>query len=310
MAAIAAVPVPSCAVCGAEPSETLHDGLAGRWRLVRCTGCGTARLNPRPADDEIPALYGEGYYTHEPPRTASPPRALRAGRNAHLNARLGYALEPASPVGRLAGRLVPPLAAMAERSVRSLPPGGRLLDVGCGNGLFVAEAGLAGWEASGIDPDAAAVAAGRHAGLDLTTESIAERAQREPAAFAAVTLSHSIEHVPDPVAVLRAAHDLLRPGGRVWLATPNLGAWGHRRFGARWLHLDPPRHLVLFDAPALATALVRAGFGDARVLRPSSPSLVTMRRSGGGLLDALRSDLGAQRDPARAEELLMLAVRP
>ncbi len=336
--AVAGVAVPACPVCGERGSRELHSGLRdrvfgvapGRWNLRRCTSCGTARLDPRPADAAIGDLYA-AYYTHAPPQANIAPAgiggALRALRNAHVNARLGYDLRPAWRAGRIAGRLLPPLAAIAERGVRSLPPGERLLDVGCGNGEFVAEAAAAGWRASGIDLDATAVAVGRAAGLDLAEQSVQERAAREPQAFDAVTLSHVIEHVPDPVAFLRAVHQLLRPGGQVWIATPNLASLTHRRFGADWVHLDPPRHLVLFDHDALARALTAAGFASIRRLRPtptagpaSAISAAVVRgvcpangaRAVGAAerLRAAGADLFAQLDLRLADELLVLASRP
>ncbi len=314
----------------------MHDRLTdrvfrvaqGEWRLVRCAGCGAGRLDPRPSDDAIASLYA-AYYTHEPPAPNLAPaavaaRAARALRNRYLNARLGYRLKPAWPGGAAAGRLLPPLAAIAERPVRGLPLQRRLLDVGAGNGQFVAEAAGAGWEAAGVDPDRSAVEAGRATGLDLTTETVFARAEREPSAYDAVTLSHVIEHVPDPVAVLGAVHALLRPGGRVWIATPNLSSTGHRRFGADWLHLDPPRHLVLFDAPALATALARAGFTRVQVLRPTPvagpsfrisdavrrgvPRANDVREASARIrLEGALADVRAQHDFSLAEELLVSA---
>jgi 2-polyprenyl-3-methyl-5-hydroxy-6-metoxy-1,4-benzoquinol methylase len=280
-------------------------------------------------DEAIPGLYA-AYYTHDGPRpnlvpAGRLPAALRALRNGHVNARLGYALRPAWGAGWLAGRMLPPFAAIAERSVRSLPLGDRLLDVGCGNGEFVAEAGAAGWRASGIDLDAAAVDAGRGAGFDLTVETIEEHAARSPRAYDAVTLSHVVEHVADPVGFLRCARELLRPGGRVWVATPNLGAMGHDRFGRDWIHLDPPRHLVLFDHGSLERTLASAGFSAVRALAPTPTAgrvfaiSEAVRRGAVPAndhlvltpairLQALRAELAGQRDHRRAEELLMIGV--
>jgi len=336
--AVPTVPVPSCPVCDGTATARLHDGLTdrvfgvapGTWSLVRCAGCGLGRLDPRPADAAIGDLYAS-YYTHEPPQPNLVPaggvaRGLRALRNAHVNARLGYSLTPAWSYGRVAGRLLPPLAAIAERGVRHLPAGRRVLDVGCGNGLFVAEAAASGWRASGIDLDPAAVEAGRSAGLDLELERIEERAVREPGAFDAVTLSHVLEHVADPVAFLSCARALLRPGGVVWIATPNLDAAGHRRFGADWVHLDPPRHLVLFDAPSLTRALQAAGFAGVDVLRPTPnavPAFAVSEAVRAGTVPAndaasrptraarvagVRADLAAQWWRSRAEELLVRAT--
>lgn len=309
-------------------TDRVFGAAGGDWRLVRCAGCGAGRLDPRPADSATASLYAS-YYTHEPPAPNLAPsgvraRTARALRNRYLNAQLGYRLTPAWPGGATAGRLLPSLAAVAERGVRGLELRRRVLDVGAGNGLFVAEAAHAGWAAAGIDPDPRAVQAGRAAGLDLTTETVFERLEREPRAYDAVTLSHAIEHVADPVAVLGAVRGLLAPGGSVWIATPNLASTGHRRFGADWLHLDPPRHFVLFDAPALATALARAGFTAVRVLRPTPVAGPSFRISAAlrrhspralrvrleperARLASLLADLGAQRDFSASEELVVSA---
>jgi hypothetical protein len=69
-----------------------------------------------------------------------------------------------------------------------------------------------------------------------------------------------LEHLPNPLAALHSTFRILKPGGQVSIATPNLNSVGHRHFGRHWLHLDPPRHLVLFDAATLRNALERCGF--------------------------------------------------
>jgi 2-polyprenyl-3-methyl-5-hydroxy-6-metoxy-1,4-benzoquinol methylase len=336
--AVPTVAVPACPVCRSTSATVLHDGLrdlafgvaGGTWTLSACAQCGTVRLDPQPADEAIGGLYAS-YYTHDPPVTNLHPGGLAAAtrrlRDGHLNARLGYALDGAWRAGALLARIVPTFRAIAERPVRGLPAGARVLDVGAGNGLFVAEACAWGLKASGLELDEPAAAAGRSAGLEISVETVSEHAAGHRGAYDAVTLSHVIEHVADPVALLRDCRTLLRSGGSLWIATPNLRSAGHRRYGAAWLHLDPPRHLVLFDAASLTRTAHAAGFVDVRVERPfpgatpvygASEIIAAGHVAGPGLhapsprgrLAALLADARAQLRRSDAEELLLTARAP
>ena len=182
--------------------------------------------------------------------------------HGYLNRRFGYRFAPASRLGPIVVRAVPGAAGMATRRVRHLrSPAGqaRLLDVGFGAGEFLRRMASAGWAVEGIDPDPTAVDRAREAGLEVRRGTVDDDAT--PAGrYDAVTLSHSIEHVHDPVSVLAACFRALRPGGVIWISTPNFAAQGNRDFGPSWAALDPPRHLVLFTRASLTGALVQAGF--------------------------------------------------
>jgi SAM-dependent methyltransferase len=144
-----------------------------------------------------------------------------------------------------------------------------LLDVGCGSGSFLQIAQSCGWTVMGVEPDPKAVAYGREQGLNIVQGSI-ELFEGQESMFDVITLSHVIEHVHDPVALLRSCHRLLKPNGQIWLETPNIDSLGHSRYGRDWHGLDPPRHLVLFDPQSLIMALHRAGFN--KIDRKSGPS--------------------------------------
>jgi SAM-dependent methyltransferase len=185
-------------------------------------------------------------------------------RNGYLNGRYGYSLEPASRVGAVLLPFFPKLrwsAALPVRGLRKPPGRPRLLDVGFGDASFLRFMQAAGWDAIGLEVDAAAVAAARSSGLDVALGTV-EDAPFAAGSFDAITLSHVLEHLHDPIASLRACLRLLRPNGVLWLATPNLDAPGHRRFGRDWFGLDPPRHLVLFGLTAIDHALGKAGYAD------------------------------------------------
>ena len=267
--------VPQCPVCACTDRSALHSvpdrgGARRDWLFWGCPACGAAYLDPRPSPEDVGEAY-ETYFTHEPPAVERPPvsafaRLRRALRNGYVNRRLGYSLEPAYPGGLAAAALLfaPRRRGDAVRAFRHLRPAGRLLDVGCGNGRFVAEMQRAGWRAVGLDIDLRAVDFGRAAGLDVRVERLEEHAASHAGRYDAVVLSHVLEHVPNPFEFLVAARIALRPGGTLWVATPNLGALGHRLYGSSWLALDPPRHFVLFDIPCLRRLLARAGYEDIR----------------------------------------------
>jgi SAM-dependent methyltransferase len=264
--------VRQCPVCGGARREILYEGLTdriffsapGRWTLHSCLDCGSAFLDPRPDRATIGLAY-ETYYTHTDQPPAPPIRAQGfrdAVRNGYLNRRYGYDLAPASQLG-------PPIAALlqkrrwfADHMVRHLEKGpgrNKVLDVGCGDAVFLAGMKKAGWDVQGLEPDASAAERARRNEIPVVTATL-EEASFEPGSFDAITLNHVLEHFHDPLEALRICRRALRPGGSIWLATPNLDALGHATFGSSWLGLDPPRHLVLFTRSSLADAVKGRGF--------------------------------------------------
>ena len=137
---------------------------------------------------------------------------------------------------------------------------GRLLDIGCGDGEFSYRIRKLGWAVEGLDFDAEAarLAEQRH-GLKVNVCSVEEMAYPDDS-FDAVTMNHVIEHLADPLAVLRNVRRILKPGGRLIVVTPNAGSWGLRLFGRNWQALDPPRHIHILSLHALETAVRAAGF--------------------------------------------------
>ncbi len=92
-----------------------------------------------------------------------------------------------------------------------------------------------------------------------------EPLDRVEGSWAAVVFWHSLEHLPDPGGAIREAARLLRPGGMVVIAVPNTDSLQARTFGDRWLHLDPPLHLVHLSERALRSRLTTCGFEVVRV---------------------------------------------
>lgn len=252
---------PACRLCGSTGSVLYSDltdrlfAAPGRWQLKQCPrpDCGLVWLDPAPLPEDVGLAYQE-YYTHpEPVGVVAKLKYLVLSRGY----RAAIAI-PAILLGKYKER-----REFKLMFLRQVQPG-RLLDVGCGDGAFLALMAERGWQCSGIDFDPAAVQAGREKhGLDLRAGDF-QSGSFEPTDFDVITMSHLIEHVPDPVACLDKCRQLLRPGGRLVVTTPNIHSLGHQHFKRDWRCLEPPRHLHIFAPHLLAECARRAGLAVMR----------------------------------------------
>lgn len=149
--------------------------------------------------------------------------------------------------------------------------GARVLDVGCGGGLFSEALAASGASVVGIDlaPEVLGVArlhlleSGRQ--VDYRESGAEALAAAEPASYDVVACMEMLEHVPDPAAVVQACADLLKPGGQLFLSTINrtpsafalaiVGA----EYVARLLPRGTHRYQQFLRPSELDTALRRSG---------------------------------------------------
>lgn len=266
--------IQECPLCGSNQREVLHTAMRdriffcapGEWTIWFCKNCECAYLSPRPKVTSIGRAYGH-YYTHA---THSAPSKRNSLKIIYHSLRFAFFMEQSGGGSssfyptRFGAWIVSKIFGNQWKfhDARLYPPrnGARLLDIGCGGGDYLALANSIGWAAEGIDTDPNAVENALAKGCKARCGSVEEELSRSAGLYDAITLSHVIEHLHNPVDTLKACRHLLRPGGRIWLATPRLDSAGHRRFGADWLHLDPPRHLVLFTEENLTSSLMAAGF--------------------------------------------------
>ena len=163
---------------------------------------------------------------------------------------------------------------------RGLPAGARVLDVGCGRGLVLADLADHGYEVHGVERSEAA-ATGADERADIRIVSKLADAGYPDGWFDEVLIWHVLEHLRDPRETLAEIARILRPGGKVVVAVPNFSSLQARTTGAAWFHLDLPRHLFHFPVEGLRHLLAEVG------LAPESTHHFSLRQNPFGWLQSL-----------------------
>lgn len=269
--------VPKCYICGNEhavplmPVKDRWHGIEGEFGLYECKECGLIYTNPRPKPEAIGMYYPDSYSPHQP--------------GAKLN---GH--QPKTPIGNWLRTF------FNSRShyLPPLPPGGRLLELGCSYGSFLQYARNLGWEVYGVEVAEGPVSFGRQVlGLDIHHGTL-ESAKFPDQWFDVVTGWMVLEHLYDPVGTLEEIRRILKPGGVVAFGIPNVASWEFKLFGPNWFALEIPRHISHFNYQSINKLFNRTGFELVKVYYqknisniPASLALVVEDRFGRGKVSGL-----------------------
>ena len=223
--------LPACYLC-ASNSVTLHS-VSSEYTFVRCRGCGLRRQYPVPDPDSLTVLYHSEFYQDR-------------GLDRTLDDLPRFARE------LLSDRL--------DRLTRAVGKPGRLLDVGCGTGLFLETALREGWEARGTETSEDSIAYARK--FTLAPIFHGELADlRDGLTYDALTYWDVLEHLPDPRAELRLARERLNQGGVVGVSLPSVQGLKARLQGDAWRYYAPSMgHISHFTPKTLSMLLTQAGF--------------------------------------------------
>lgn len=226
-------PVPYCPLC--EQNQFDPFKKIATWSLVRCRTCGFILLSPRPSSAELLALYNSPTYFAE--RGQKQPDVATAVQRAQA--------------------LRPLMQQFSQRVGRN----GRLLEIGCGYGFLLAAAQQNGWQVTGLEPSAHAAAFARQTfGLEIIEDSAENLGQLALEPFDAILMFNVIEHLPEPLAVLRMVKKQLTPGGILWAVVPNVSSLDRHWHGDSWSAWDVPYHLWHFSPTSMTRLLQKAGF--------------------------------------------------
>ncbi len=216
-----------CSLCRSAHAKTLV--RAKRRTVVECLDCGLRALSPMPSLDELIVINDE---------------TVHPFFNAYLEDEDSYRSYFARKLDDL----------------QRYKAAGRLLDVGCGAGLFLDAARERDYDVVGVDLSPVPVAYARDTlGLEVAMGSLYDY-HAANGAFDVVTIFQTIEHDPDPAMLSAELFRILAPGGMLMVTTPAADGFVARVMGKRWFGYRNVEHVSFFTRESLRYALEHAGF--------------------------------------------------
>lgn len=277
----------TCNLCGSEA----HHEVRRKWNysIVQCQRCGLAFVNPRQFETETEAYFRGPYLS-------------TIEQDGELNAGIKYLYDQA-------------LLHISNRI-----PIGTLLDVGCAMGHFIRFARERGWKVEGVECSPYACDYARqNFGLPVYTACDLRDAQLEDDHFDACSLIEVIEHLPDPRTTIVEVFRVLKPGGVLYLTTPNFRSYRSLLLLEEWNAIIPSGHLYYFDNLSLTALLADVGFDTIEDLTHSVPfqSELEFARGAGlriGETELNQLEIAAANEEwttnGRSEGLIMCARKP
>jgi len=229
----------NCILCGSPEREPLI--RQGEWNVLRCKGCGLGVLDPHPDQRELSDLY----QTH------------------YLEDLYGVGFE----VGSAGMKKRLSQETHRIRFFRRAKRSGKLLDIGCGMGYFLAACRDWGYDVEGMDiSEDSAIYVRDHLRLPVSVGTVDE-IDYPRASFDVVTMWHFLEHARDPRIYLQKARNWLKPGGLLVVDVPNYTSTDARNAWQNWKGWHLPFHLYHFTPETLRGLLAKEDF---RVIRRKS----------------------------------------
>ena len=217
----------------------LHD-VIGKFKVIDCKNCGFKHVIPIPNVKELEDVYRDSYYSNEKPQMLEEHKKDLNWWNISFRERYD---------------IFESIILENER---------RILDVGSGPGYFLLHGLERGWQTLGIEPSLQASKYSRDLGLEIIEDYFNDETIAELGNFSVVHLSYVLEHVPNPIKLIRQSHSILNSGGIICIVVPN--EYNHlqnalresKNFTPWWL--APPHHINYFDFNSLTKLLEKEGF--------------------------------------------------
>ncbi len=144
---------------------------------------------------------------------------------------------------------------------------GKLLELGCAYGFFLAEAKVC-FDVQGIEMGESAVRFCRTRGFDVEQGTLTEEYVGSRAPFDAVVMLDVVEHLTEPDKAIELVHMAMKPGGKLMLTTGDWESAMSRVMGRNWRLMTPPQHTYFFSPRTMTAMLKRLGFEVVEYRKP------------------------------------------
>jgi 2-polyprenyl-3-methyl-5-hydroxy-6-metoxy-1,4-benzoquinol methylase len=250
-----------CNLCGSTAQRQKY--VIKDYRIVECEQCGFIFLSSFPAHP-LADIYQEGYFRGE-------------FGNDHMVNVTGWDYFDSDHYAEVRLRSQQTL----EHLERFMSPG-KILDIGCGPGIFLSGAVSRGWTAYGLDLSSFAVKyANENLRLNEVKKMDVEDMDYPDNSFDAVTMFHVIEHVSDPKKLVQTCNRIIKPNGIFAVETPDISTRRAKKAGADWKYLKIPEHVNYFSLKTLSKLLTDAGFKPLGIKRATESTGLMIKFCGG-----------------------------
>lgn len=225
---------PGCSICGQKTEKLIFGDIAknsNSYSVYECMPCQIWITHPKPSFEELSLLYSTGNY------------------RAKTGKRFNPVLES----------IIRFLTTRKRDRIKKYIRKGRILDIGCGRGLFLDIMAKDGWAVTGyeFDQKSASYAVNNY-GLEVYSGALKNKFEDE--SFDVVNINHVLEHLEDPDETLSECHRVLRKGGLLVVAVPNIDSLQAKFGKSNWFQLDLPCHLFHFSTQSLVSLIEKNYF--------------------------------------------------
>jgi len=259
--------VSTCPLCKHERSRNFpiyYEFNRKRFQARQCPACTFVFIDPRPAVDELKLLYSDEYFLHD---------------GADFGAHSPTDYETAAIKGSVK---FPEILG----SIKKFKPSGEFFEVGCGMGYFLDYARKEGYAVSGIEyAELGAHTCREKFGLNVRRSSF-EEFPEQPDHYDVIFMGDVLEHLIEPLEMLKKAYTMLRSSGVVAVEVPSMfnsitgrmAVAGFRMLGIQKNMPMPPYHVNEFTPKTLRAIIEQAGFRQAVIVQRIKPPVsITLR---------------------------------